>query len=122
MAVGWIEYGSAGLAGSSCRGCLIVNVLVAGGRSTIAGRWRLICGPVYRSRAPGRAPLSGCQGRVVWMRVPGASAPGRGAVAAQRAPAAPDQLVEDLYRGHALRLTRMALLLVGDRASVEDVV
>lgn len=35
---------------------------------------------------------------------------------------ASDQLVDELYRGNALRLTRMALLLVGDRASAEDVV
>jgi len=56
------------------------------------------------------------------MRVPKASTPGQGAAAAHRVPAAPEQLVEDLYRGHALRLTRMALLLVGDRASAEDVV
>jgi RNA polymerase sigma-70 factor (sigma-E family) len=34
----------------------------------------------------------------------------------------PGQLVDDLYRGHALRLTRLALLLVGDRPSAEDVV
>ena len=34
----------------------------------------------------------------------------------------PGQLVDELYRGHALRLTRMALLLVGDRPSAEDVV
>jgi RNA polymerase sigma-70 factor (sigma-E family) len=46
----------------------------------------------------------------------------QGAAAAHQAPAASDQLVEDLYRGHALRLTRMALLLLGDRASAEDVV
>jgi RNA polymerase sigma-70 factor (sigma-E family) len=32
------------------------------------------------------------------------------------------ELVDELYRGHALRLTRMALILVGDRASAEDVV
>jgi len=32
------------------------------------------------------------------------------------------QLLDELYRGHALRLTRIALLLVGDRASAEDVV
>ena len=36
--------------------------------------------------------------------------------------AASDRLVEELYRGHALRLTRMALLLVGDKPSAEDVV
>src|SRR5262249_47163165 len=65
--------------------------------------------------------IIGLSGQVVWMRVK-ASTPGQGAAAAHRAPAAPDQLVEDLYRGHALRLTRMALLLVGDRASAEDVV
>jgi RNA polymerase sigma-70 factor (sigma-E family) len=40
----------------------------------------------------------------------------------QRQPAASDQLIDDLYRGHALRLTRMAVLLVGDQPSAEDVV
>jgi RNA polymerase sigma-70 factor (sigma-E family) len=35
---------------------------------------------------------------------------------------ASDHLVDELYRGHALRLTRMALLLLGDKASAEDVV
>ena len=38
------------------------------------------------------------------------------------APAASEQFVDELYRGHALRLTRMALLLVGDQPSAEDVV
>jgi RNA polymerase sigma-70 factor (sigma-E family) len=42
-------------------------------------------------------------------------------MAAERGPAA-ERLVDELYRAHALRLTRMALLLVGDRASAEDVV
>jgi RNA polymerase sigma-70 factor (sigma-E family) len=42
--------------------------------------------------------------------------------AARRDVALPGQLVDELYRGHALRLTRMALLLVGDRPSAEDVV
>src|SRR5690348_12422072 len=42
--------------------------------------------------------------------------------AAPRAPAASDRIVDELYRGHALRLTRMALLLVGDKRSAEDVV
>ena len=42
--------------------------------------------------------------------------------AARRDSAPPGQLVDELYRGHALRLTRMALLLVGDRPSAEDVV
>ena len=32
------------------------------------------------------------------------------------------QLVDELYRVHALGLTRMALLLVGDQPSAEDVV
>ena len=32
------------------------------------------------------------------------------------------ELVGDLFEGHAVRLTRMALLLVGDRQSAEDVV
>lgn len=47
---------------------------------------------------------------------PRAGAPSPGA------PAGSHQLVDELYRGHALRLTRMALLLVGDRPSAEDVV
>ena len=41
---------------------------------------------------------------------------------AQRGSAGSEQLLEELYRGHALRLTRMALLLVGDQPSAEDVV
>ena len=59
-----------------------------------------------------------------------ASTPGPHAAAqlASTAPAATagrdgaGQLVDGLYRGHALRLTRMALLLVGDRPTAEDVV
>jgi RNA polymerase sigma-70 factor (sigma-E family) len=47
--------------------------------------------------------------------LPDAAAPRRDSVP-------PGQLVDELYRGHALRLTRMALLLVGDRPSAEDVV
>lgn len=50
-----------------------------------------------------------------------ASTPGLQA-SAPGPPGAPDQLVDELYRGHALQLTRMALLLVGDRPSAEDVV
>jgi RNA polymerase sigma-70 factor (sigma-E family) len=46
----------------------------------------------------------------------------RATAAVQRAPAGSEQLVDELYRGHALRLTRMALLLVGDQPSAEDVV
>jgi RNA polymerase sigma-70 factor (sigma-E family) len=57
------------------------------------------------------------------MTVRRASTPGpRVAAPPPRAPAASGQLVDELYRGHALRLTRMALLLVGDRPSAEDVV
>jgi hypothetical protein len=57
------------------------------------------------------------------MTVRRASTPGlRTTAAPQRAPAASGQLVDELYRGHALRLTRMALLLLGDRPSAEDVV
>ena len=41
---------------------------------------------------------------------------------APRAAAVSEQLVDELYRGQALRLTRMALLLVGDQSSAEDVV
>jgi RNA polymerase sigma-70 factor (sigma-E family) len=44
------------------------------------------------------------------------------AVPQRAATLASDELVDELYRGHALRLTRMALLLVGDQASAEDVV
>jgi DNA-directed RNA polymerase specialized sigma24 family protein len=40
----------------------------------------------------------------------------------QPPPVLSGDLVDELYRGHALRLTRMALLLVGDRPSAEDVV
>lgn len=46
----------------------------------------------------------------------------RAAAVAPRAAIVSEQLVDELYRGHALRLTRMALLLVGDQASAEDVV
>ena len=57
------------------------------------------------------------------MTVHEADTPGpQTAAAAARAPAASEQFVEELYRGHALRLTRMALLLVGDKPSAEDVV
>ncbi len=57
------------------------------------------------------------------MTVHEADTPGpQTAAAARRAPAASEQFVEELYRGHALRLTRMALLLVGDKPSAEDVV
>jgi RNA polymerase sigma-70 factor (sigma-E family) len=57
------------------------------------------------------------------MTVGRAGTPGpQTAAAAPRAPAASDRLVEELYRGHALRLTRMAVLLVGDKPSAEDVV
>jgi hypothetical protein len=43
-----------------------------------------------------------------------AGTPGLRATAAEPgAPAASVQLVDELYRGHALRLTRMALLLLG---------
>jgi RNA polymerase sigma-70 factor (sigma-E family) len=52
----------------------------------------------------------------------GTRTPGPRAGAPPRGPAGPDELVDELYRGHALRLTRMALLLVGDRPSAEDVV
>src|SRR6266702_3339186 len=75
------------------------------------------------SHMPGRVPRLGYPGQVVRMTVQRASTPGRrAAAAAQRAPAASDQLVDELYRGHALRLTRVALLLVGDKPSAEDVV
>ena len=75
------------------------------------------------SHVPGSAPSWGYPGQVVRMTVRRAITPGLRATAApQRAPAASGQLVDELYRGHALRLTRMALLLLGDRPSAEDVV
>jgi hypothetical protein len=43
------------------------------------------------------------------------------AAAAQRVPATSEQLAVELYQAQALRLTRMALLLVGDQPSAEDV-
>jgi RNA polymerase sigma-70 factor (sigma-E family) len=46
----------------------------------------------------------------------------RATAVVQQPPAVSGQLVDELYRGHALRLTRMALLLVGDQPSAEDVV
>ena len=45
-----------------------------------------------------------------------------GTAAAPGVPATSEQLVAELYRAHALRLTRMALLLAGDQPSAEDVV
>lgn len=64
------------------------------------------------------------------MTVRRAGTPGLQAIAAARpgpaagptGPGASDQLVDELYRGYALRLTRMALLLLGDKPSAEDVV
>ena len=56
------------------------------------------------------------------MTVRRAGTSGLRATTPPRAPTASGQLVDELYRGHALRLTRMALLLVGDRPSAEDVV
>src|SRR5882724_11543418 len=57
------------------------------------------------------------------MTSPRPSAPDVLAGAAQHREAVPPgQLVDERYRGHALRLTRMALLLVGNRPSAEDVV
>jgi RNA polymerase sigma-70 factor (sigma-E family) len=38
------------------------------------------------------------------------------------APDGPDDLVHQLYRAHALTLVRLAVLLLGDRPSAEDVV
>jgi hypothetical protein len=37
-------------------------------------------------------------------------------------PPVPDELISELYRAHGLALVRVALLLVGDRPSAEDVV
>ncbi|MBC6460356.1 SigE family RNA polymerase sigma factor [Actinomadura sp. HBU206391] len=42
--------------------------------------------------------------------------------AADRPPDAVWAVVAELYEGHALRLTRMALVMVGDRPTAEDVV
>jgi RNA polymerase sigma factor (sigma-70 family) len=73
--------------------------------------------------APCRAPPSKHAGLVVRMTIRRASPSGLQATAvAPGAPAATEQFVAELYRGHALRLTRMALLLVGDQPSAEDVV
>jgi RNA polymerase sigma-70 factor (sigma-E family) len=81
------------------------------------------------SQVPGGAPSWGYPGQVVRMTVRRAGTRNlRTTTAAMQAPAGPqglaasDQLVDELYRGHALRLTRMALLLLGDKPSAEDVV
>src|SRR5262245_672516 len=82
------------------------------------------------SRVPGPAPSWAYPGQVVRMTVRRAGTPGLRPTAAAapspavapRGAAASDQLVDELYRGHALRLTRMALLLLGDKPSAEDVV
>ena len=60
-----------------------------------------------------RAGTPGLQTTAAAAQAPAAGPPG---------PDASDQLVDELYRGHALRLTRMALLLLGDKPSAEDVV
>ncbi len=49
-----------------------------------------------------------------------AAAPWPAAAATQ--PVAADQLVSDLYRTHGLAMVRIALLLVGDKPTAEDVV
>ena len=76
--------------------------------------------------APCRAPPSKHAGLVEGMTVRRASTSGLQAAAvahgAHGAPAASEQFLDELYRGNALRLTRMALLLVGDQPSAEDVV
>jgi RNA polymerase sigma-70 factor (sigma-E family) len=82
------------------------------------------------SQVPGRAPSWGYPGQAVRMTVRRAGTRNlRTTAAVLQAPAAgppgpvaSDQLVDELYRGHALRLTRMALLLLGDKPSAEDVV
>jgi RNA polymerase sigma-70 factor (sigma-E family) len=56
------------------------------------------------------------------MASPGADPPDLLSAAPSRAAVPAGELVDELYRGHALRLTGMAVLLVGDRASAEDVV
>jgi RNA polymerase sigma-70 factor (sigma-E family) len=52
-------------------------------------------------------------------RRPGPGPLGHGLVPA---PDRPDDLVHQLYRAHALTLVRLAVLLLGDRPSAEDVV
>ncbi|HEV2377908.1 MAG TPA: sigma-70 family RNA polymerase sigma factor [Streptosporangiaceae bacterium] len=48
---------------------------------------------------------------------------GRDGPAAMALPApTADELVDDLFRAHAVTLVRLAMLLLGDRASAEDVV
>lgn len=72
--------------------------------------------------APCRAPPSKHAG-LVRMTARRASPSGpQATTVAQGGAAGSQQLVAELYRGHALRLTRMALLLVGDQPSAEDVV
>lgn len=56
------------------------------------------------------------------MTMPRTSRPVLRAAAPEPPAALSSDLVDELYRGHALRLTRMALLLVGDQPSAEDVV
>jgi RNA polymerase sigma-70 factor (sigma-E family) len=74
-----------------------------------------------RSRCHAASPnYPGLVGRMTMRRASTSRPRATGVV--QRAPAEPEQLVDELYRGHALRLTRMALLLVGDQPSAEDVV
>jgi RNA polymerase sigma-70 factor (sigma-E family) len=48
--------------------------------------------------------------------------PGRGAVRTVDAERAPDRAVTALYESHALSLTRLAYVMLGDRAAAEDVV
>jgi RNA polymerase sigma-70 factor (sigma-E family) len=81
------------------------------------------------SQVPSGAPSWGYSGQVVRMTVRRAgtrnlrtTAAAQTPAAGPHGPAASDQLVDELYRGHALRLTRMALLLLGDKPSAEDVV
>jgi RNA polymerase sigma-70 factor (sigma-E family) len=82
------------------------------------------------SQMPSGAPSWGYPGQVVRMTVRRAgtrnlrttAAALQAPAAGPQGPAASDQLVDELYRGHALRLTRMALLLLGDKPSAEDVV
>lgn len=51
-----------------------------------------------------------------------ASAGGLGAAAPPRVPLSAADLVSELFEGHAVRLIRTAVLLVGDQSSAEDVV
>ena len=48
--------------------------------------------------------------------------PGRGTVTSAAAEQVPDREVTALYEAHALSLTRLAYVMLGDRPAAEDVV